>query len=210
MSLKEHLEWRYATKRFETDYTVSASDLSYIQSCIQLAASSYGLQPYKVLRIENPDLRTTLRAASWNQAQITEASVLFVFCSLTKVPNEFIQGIMEEKGKLLNTAPEKVASYASTIQDKIGGKSNDEQASWAAKQAYIALGNGLAACAELGLDSCPIEGFEKTEYNRILKLEEQRLEACVVLTIGKRSEADATAGKPKFRREIEDLFEVID
>lgn len=209
MSLKEHLEWRYATKQFDPNYLVSASDLAYIETCIQLAASSYGLQPYKVFRIANPELRATLRSATWNQAQMTEASEVFIFCSLTKVPGEFVDEVMLAKGKMLNMDAEKVASYANFMKGKISEKSDDEQASWTSKQAYIALGNALAACAELGLDSCPIEGFEKSEYNRILKLEEQRLEACVVLTIGKRSESDATAEKPKFRREIEDLFEVI-
>ncbi len=210
MSLKENLEWRYATKQFDPAYSVSESDLAYIESCIQLTASSYGLQPYKVFRIANPELRATLKAASWNQAQITEASEVFVFCSFTKVPDEFVDGVMQAKGKVLNMDDEKVTSYANSMKGKISEKSDDEQASWTAKQAYIALGNALAACAELGLDSCPMEGFEKSEYSRILKLDAQGLEASVVLTVGKRSATDAAADKPKFRREIEDLFEVID
>lgn len=210
MSLKDKLQWRYATKQFDTSYQIATDDLSYIKSCIQLAASSYGLQPYNVLHIQNPALRASLKSASWNQSQITDASELFVFCNFSTVTGEQIDQMVYAKGELLDTDSEKSAAYAKTMKSKIGQMSKAEQASWAAKQVYIALGNGLMAAAELGLDACPIEGFEKPAYNEILGLESKGLESCVVLTIGKRSEKDKTADKPKYRKDISDLFEVLD
>ncbi|MFT4777929.1 MAG: nitroreductase [Flavobacteriales bacterium] len=210
MSLKENLKWRYAVKLFDSAYKVTSADITYLQSCIQLSASSYGLQPYKILRIQNSEVRAILRPASWNQPQITDASELFVFCNYASVQDAHIDKMAKAKGEKQGMDAAKIEGYTHFMKSKIGALSADEQNNWTAKQAYIALGNALAACAELGLDSCPIEGFERSEYNRILQLDEKGLNACVILAVGKRSEADLTSKAPKYRKETKALFEVCD
>jgi len=207
MDFIKNQNWRYATKKFDASKKVASEDLEQIKQAVQLSASSYGLQLYKVLIIEDKALREQLRPASWNQSQITDASHLFVFCNYTAVTPEHIDAFIELTASTRGLDAASLSDYGNFMKMKIGERSSESQAHWTKNQTYIALGNLLSACAELKIDACPMEGFEPDQYNDILGLSEQGLNAAVIATIGYRSEEDATQNWAKVRKPQEQLFE---
>lgn len=208
MKLIEGLTWRYATKKFDPAQTVGEAELSLIREAVRLTASSYGFQPYKVLEITSPELRQRLQPASWGQAQVVDASHLFVFCSYDQFTDEMVDTYLSRKGAVQGLSAEKLKGYGKFMKGKMAEKSEEEMRHWTAKQAYIALGNLLAACGELKVDACPIEGFEPDKYDEILGLSQQGLRATVVAAVGYRSEADPAQHAPKVRLPVAALFEV--
>ncbi|WP_010178596.1 NAD(P)H-dependent oxidoreductase [Aquimarina agarilytica] len=209
MNLLENLKWRYATKKFDSSKKVNESDLKKLKEAIQLSASSFGLQLYKVLIIESDQIKEKLKPASWEQTQITEASHIFIFCNYTKVIDKNIDDYINLKSKSLNIGTKDLEGYSDFMKNSIGALSEDMQKVWTAKQTYIAMGNLLTACAELKIDACPMEGFDIEKYNDILALDSKDLSAAVITAVGYRSGEDATANAPKIRKSIDDLFEII-
>lgn len=209
MELLTHLQWRYATKKFDTTKKVSSDDLKKLKEAIQLSVSSYGLQLYKVLIIENSAIREQLKPVSWNQNQITDASHLFVFCNYTDVSSEAIDDFIKQTAETRNIDLERLNGYGDFIKTKLAEKSIEEKSSWLKSQTYLALGNLLNACAELKIDACPMEGFEPEAYNTILGLNKLGLHAAVIAPIGYRHPEDHTIGQQKVRKPIDKLFEII-
>lgn len=207
MELIKKLNWRYATKKFDPNKKVSQENLETIKHAIQLSVSSYGLQLYKILIIEDKKLRDQLRPASWNQSQITDASHLFVFCNYTKVKPNHIDQFIDLTAKKRQLKLDELNGYGDFIKTKIAEKSSEEQFYWTKNQTYIALANLLSICAELKIDACPMEGFEPEKYNEILGLTEQGLNASVIATIGYRDTQDQTQHLSKVRKPLERLFE---
>lgn len=205
----ENQNWRYATKKFNSEKKISNSDLEILKEAIQLSSSSYGLQPYKVLIIENEEIRKQLQPASWGQSQITDASHLFVFASVTNVDAEYITRYAENMAKTRNIPFDSVKGYADFMIGNIASLTPEKQIIWAQKQAYLALGNLLNAAAELKIDVTPMEGFLPEQYNEILGLKEKGLHATLVATIGYRHEEDETQHYAKVRKPITELFETI-
>lgn len=208
MQLINNLKWRYATKAFDPEKKVNGSDLAKIKKAVQLSVSSYGLQLYKVLVIEDPELKKQLRAASWDQSQITDASHLFVFCNYTRVQDQHIDEFLDLTARVRGLDPADLKRYGTFIKKKLAEKSEQERINWTARQTYLAMGNLLAACAELKIDACPMEGFEADRYNQILGLTERGLNAAVIAPIGYRSATDKTQMNPKVRKPLEVLFEL--
>lgn len=188
---------------------ISNSDLEILKEAIQLSSSSYGLQPYKVLIIENEEIRKQLQPASWGQSQITEASHLFVFASVTNVDAEYITRYAENMAKTRNIPFDSVKGYADFMIGNITTLTPEKQIIWAQKQAYLALGNLLNVAAELKIDVTPMEGFLPEQYNEILGLKEKGLHATLVATIGYRHDEDDTQHYAKVRKPITELFETI-
>jgi nitroreductase len=205
----ENQNWRYATKKFNSEKKISNSDLEILKEAIQLSSSSYGLQPYKVLIIENEEIRKQLQPASWGQSQITDASHLFVFASETNVDAEYITRYADNMAKTRNIPFDSVKGYADFMIGNISTLTPEKQLIWAQKQAYLALGNLLNAAAELKIDVTPMEGFLPEQYNEILGLTEKGLHATLVATIGYRHDEDDTQHYEKVRKPITELFETI-
>lgn len=209
MELIKNLQWRCATKKFDKERKVSQTDIEKLKHAVQLSVSSYGLQLYKVLVIDNQELREKLKPASWNQNQITDASHLFVFCNYSAVRSADIDNFIRLTSEIRNIELEKLEGYGEFIKMKLGEKSEIEQTNWLQRQPYLALSNLLMACAELKIDACPMEGFEPEQYNEILGLNEKGLNACVIATVGYRDKSDRTKELPKVRKPMELLFEEI-
>lgn len=202
----ENLNWRYATKKFDSTKKIKGDDLEKIKEAIRLSASSYGLQPYKVLVIEDADVRERLKAASWNQTQITDASQVIVFASYTNVTEKDVDEFMQNISAVREIDLESLKGYSDTIKGTTLQLPEEQQAIWAAKQTYIGLGNLLSACATMKIDACPMEGFDAKAYNEILGLTEKGLTASVIATIGYRSDKDETQHNKKVRKSKENLF----
>jgi len=198
--------WRYATKKFDTSKKVSKEDLASLKEAIRLSASSYGLQPYKVLIIDNPELRAQLRPAAWGQSQIVDASQLIVFANITNFGEAeidlYIQNLIETR----RIPIEAVQGFADYMKSKIKTLPVEVRNTWTSKQTYLALGNLLNAAAELHIDVTPMEGFEPEKVNEILGLEKLGLNASLLATIGYRHEEDETQHYVKVRKSNEELF----
>ncbi|PJB11847.1 MAG: NAD(P)H-dependent oxidoreductase [Flavobacteriales bacterium CG_4_9_14_3_um_filter_40_17] len=207
--LIESLQWRYATKKFDAAKKISNEDLELLKTALQLSASSYGLQPYKFIFIENPEVRKQLQPHSWGQSQIVEASHLLILANQLEVGDADVDALIELTAKTRNIPVDNLASYGTFMKTNIRQVPVEAKAFWNAKQAYIALGFLLTSAAELKIDTCPIEGFEPEAYDHILNLKAQGLTSAVVAAIGYRSVEDMTLNLAKVRKSKEELFMTI-
>ncbi len=201
MSFLSNLNWRFATKSFDPNKTVSDEKLEQIKEAIRMAPSSFGLQAFHVEIITDAEVKKTLREHSWNQPQVTDCSHLLVFSARTDLP-ERIEQLLELMSGGDAEKKEALHSYANMMRGFAEGKNNDWVGNWGAKQAYIALGFAMAACAEIQIDSCPMEGLDAQQYDEILKHPEH-LKTVVILPIGYRA---AEPDRPKVRFPESDLF----
>lgn len=205
----ENLNWRYATKKFDSQKKIPQQDLEILMQALQLSASSYGMQFYKFLLIKNPQIREKLVSASWGQEQVRDASDLIVMCSTQSLSNRHIDESFVNMSTIRDIPVEKLSGYRDFIKSKVNELDEETKKHWIAKQVYIALGVALSVCAELKIDSCPMEGFDPVKYNELLGLSDKGLEATLVLPIGYRSKDDTTQFLKKVRKPKEDLFEII-
>lgn len=209
MTLLDSLNWRYAVKKFDNTKKINADDLKTLKEAVRLSASSYGLQPYKVLVIEDPKVKEQLLPASWGQQQIVDASQIFVFCNYLEVKPTEVDHLLERTAKTNNLQINDLVGYGDFMKSKISSLSEDAVKVWTAKQTYIGLANLLAAAGELKIDTCPMEGFDAEQYSEILGLEEKGLAASVVATVGYRSSDDTHQFGKKVRKSLEELVETI-
>jgi nitroreductase len=198
--------WRYATKKFDASKKISTEDFNILKEAIRLSSSSYGLQPYKVIIVENPELRSQLQPAAWGQSQIVDASHLFVFANETNLGEESVDDLLKLTSEIRNTPMETLAGYGNFMKSTIAKLSTEAKNIWTAKQTYLALGNLLNAAAELKIDITPMEGFDPNQVNEILGLNSLNLNAALMATAGYRHEEDATQFYKKVRKSNEDLF----
>lgn len=205
-NLIESLNWRYATKRFDASKKVSTDDLTTLKTAVNLTATSYGLQPFRVLVSDDAELKAKLREASYNQPQLTESSHVFVFASKLDMTPEYIENFIRLVAKTRNVPYDKLSGYGDYIKGSVAAQDADAVKAWNRNQAYIALGTLLATAAELRIDACPMEGFDAAQYNDILGLPEKGLTAAVVATIGYRSDEDHTSGAAKVRLPLGEMF----
>jgi nitroreductase len=193
------LEWRYATKAFDTRKLPDAT-WAALEESLRLAPSSYGLQPWKFIVVNDPALRAKLRPVSWNQSQVTDASHLVVFARRTEVTetdvNEFFNQMVSERG----ADATKLEPYRQMmLGGVVKGKDAAAQKDWAARQVYIALGQLMGAAAAMAIDTCPLEGIDPDAYTEILGLKGTGYEVVVACAVGYRSSEDKYAGMKKIR-----------
>jgi nitroreductase len=204
---KEHLNWRYGVKRYDSSKKVNNVDMGLLRDAIRLAPSSYGLQPYKVLFIEDPDLRAKLSIASFHQPQITEASCLIVFAIENNTDEAFVDSyfanICSTRGVKLEGGLEK---HRDSVVNSISRKQNDEKLAWATHQAYLALGFLLFAAAEMRIDANAMEGFMPSQYDEILGLKQKGPHAVVIAAVGYRHPEDFYQHMVKVRRPDDEIF----
>ena len=205
----DDLNWRYATKKFDASKEVSTEDLEKLLEAIQLTASSYGLQPYEIIVVKDAALREELKKASWDQTQITDSSEIIVFANKTHITNSYVDSYLQDIAQTRGLKLENLEGLKGMLESTILKLDPEDQNAWAAKQAYIALGNLLSAAANLRIDTCPMEGFDAARYDELLNLKDKGLTTAVIATIGYRSEEDSTQFAAKVRKSKHDLINVI-
>lgn len=206
MALKDALHWRYATKSYNGE-RVAQEKIDSILEAIRLAPSSSGLQPFKVLVITNPELRAQLQPRCYDQPQITQASHLLVFAAWDEYTPERVNGFFEYSNAIRDLDASVTDDYRLSLLDSFGSMSKEHQYFHACRQCYIALGFGLIAAAELGVDATPMEGFDNQAVNALLKLPEQGLNSAVLLALGYRdTDSDWLAKLEKVRRDKAHMF----
>ena len=198
MSFLSQLNWRYATKKFDTTKKVSDENLGKLIEAIRLTPTSFGMQPYHFFIVTNQEKKDAIQAASWHQAQVGTSSHLIVMCArndLTAVKDEYFDA--------LSGGSEEVRENLSGFEQMVTGFLPNASPEWAKKQVYIAQGFALAACTELEIDSCPMEGFDTAAVKTILELP-ANLDVAVMIPIGYRAVDESP--RPKFRFPKEKLF----
>ncbi|NIJ56110.1 NAD(P)H-dependent oxidoreductase [Dyadobacter arcticus] len=205
----KNLNCRYATKSFNPAKKVSGQDLEKLKEAIRLSVSSYGVQLYKVLSIDNRQLKEKLRVVSSGQHQIKDCAHLFVFCNFTDVKSKLIDDYIQLKAEVQEPDPESLTGYAEFMKAKLSEKPEAEKMTWLKMQPYLALSNLLMACAELKIDACPMDGFEPNKYNHILEFTDRGLNAVVIAAVGYRSGEDLNQSSKKVRKPATLLFEQI-
>lgn len=182
-SFLQNLEWRRAVKQFGPE-PVDADNVALIVKAMVNAPSSFGLQPYRIVAVQNGDVKKRLRAVSCDQPQVTECHTLFVLCARTDLETRTEEYLQLTKANIARAA---FSEYLSDLPDRAG---------WAMNQTYLALGFGLAACAELHVASCPMGGFHAEEVRTVLGLPDHQI-PCAMLAIG--SFVEQTKMWPRFR-----------
>ncbi|TLD71043.1 NAD(P)H-dependent oxidoreductase [Phragmitibacter flavus] len=206
--LLDALQWRYATKVFDPAKKIPDDTWAALEESLVLTPSSYGLQPWKFLVIKNPELREQLVPISWRQRQVADASHLVVLTVKTKIAEEDIDRFMFRIAEVRGGTPDSLVRFKQMlVGDVIDGERGQIAREWATRQAYIALGQFMTVAAVLGIDTCPMEGFEPAKYDQLLNLEAQGLTSVLLCPAGYRAEDDRYAQLPKVRFKPEDMIE---
>jgi len=200
------LKWRYATKKFDDQKTVSDADIATLKESINLTATSFGLQPFRVAVVTDAATKEKLRAAAYDQPQLTTAGHIFVFASKLGMTAEYIEDFIKMLADQRGIKYEDVKGYAEYIKGSVTAKDAEFIKDWNKRQAYIALGTLMAAAGELKVDGCPMEGFDATKFDEILGLTAKGLTACVICPVGYRSEEDETQHYAKVRLPETEMF----
>jgi nitroreductase len=209
-TLVDSLKWRYATKVFDSTKIIAPETWQALEEALVLTPSSYGLQPWRFIVITDHEMKKQLRSHSWNQAQVTDCSHYVVFASLTKISEADIDAFMLRTAGVRGVTPESLAGFRKVVvKDVVHGPRGQASHEWAARQAYIALGNFMTCAALLQVDTCPMEGFAPAEYDRVLGLAERGLTAAVCCAAGHRGPSDKYAVLPKVRFASEHMIERI-
>ncbi|WP_298476065.1 nitroreductase family protein [uncultured Maribacter sp.] len=196
------LEWRYAVKKFDASKSIGEENVEKLKKSFNLTATSYGLQPIKLVVVENKEVQEKLVSHSFNQAQVGQASHVLVLCVEKSVIKDSVNGYFDKVKAVRGTSDEIIEPYRNMMHTSFDNKSEEDIFIWSKHQAYIALGNLMTVCAIEKIDSCPMEGFIPEGYSEVLGLEKLNLIPVLVLPVGIRAEDDMFASFKKVRKEI--------
>ena len=208
MNSIESLQWRYAVKKFDNNKTLTKIDT--LKSAFNLTATSYGLQPIKLVVVKNKSIREKLVPPSWNQPQVLDASHLLIICIQKEYTSEEVTKYFNLVKEIRNTPDEITNSFKDFLTAEIDKKTPEELLIWNKNQAYLALGNLLTVCAIEQIDSCPMEGFIPEKYDEILGLDKHNLTSTLVLPVGFRADDCFMKDLKKVRKKLEDSILEID
>jgi len=209
--LTSALEWRYATKAFDASRKIPTETWSALERALILSPSSFGLQPYKFLVITDPATRAKLLPATWGQKQVMDCSHYVVFAARTVLGAEHIDAFINRTAEVRGITAESLKGYRDMMHGSLvaGGTLSKMIPEWAARQAYIAIGNLMTSAAVLGVDACPIEGFEPDKYDDILNLKGGGFTSVVCCALGYRAADCKYATLPKVRFSAKELIQHI-
>jgi len=205
MNSLQNLQWRYAVKKFDTDKFLTDEQIHILKEAFNLTATSYGLQPIKLVIIKNKALQQQLVAHSWNQQQVAQASHVLVLCVDTRMDVNDVEKYFARVQEIRETPDKIINPFRNFLKDVIANKSSEDLLSWAKNQAYLAMGNLLTVCANEQIDSCPMEGFIPEKYDEVLGLTTKNLASVLVLPVGFRAEDDFMKDQKKVRKELSEI-----
>ena len=200
------MRWRYAVKEFDPNRRIPAETWSALEHSLVLSASSFGLQPWKFIVVESPEVRQRLLPRSWGQRQIVEADKLVVFAARTKIDAAYVDRFIARTAEVRGATPESLAGYRGMMVGFVERPDFDARG-WASRQAYLALGTFLTAAAVLGIDACPMEGIDPLGYDEELGLAGSAHHTLMVAAAGYRSPSDRYAELAKVRFPISEVLE---
>ena len=199
------LQWRYATKKFDSDKYLQEEQVTELLKATNLSASSYGLQPYKIIVVKDKELQAQLKEAAYGQDQLLDASHVVIFAAQKNITGEYIDAYVSNIAETRDKKIDDVQEYGNSMKSVLLDRTADEQLVWSQKQAYIALGTLLIAAADKKIDACPMEGFNADAFDKILGLDELGLRTTVIVPIGIRSVHDSYQHEKKVRRALSEM-----
>lgn len=202
------LRWRYAVKAFDPHREIPSATWDVLEEALVLTPSSFGLQPWRFVVVTDRALRERLVAHAWGQRQVADCSHFVVLCRQTILGEAQIDRYLQRVHELRGTPMEKLAGLRRILADFLTVRSTPGAIEeWATRQVYIALGNFMTAAALLGVDSCPMEGFDAEQFDALLGLRERGLASVVCCAAGYRSLDDRYAAMAKVRFPRSELVE---
>ena len=202
----ENLNWRYATKGFDTSKELPEADLEYILESGRMSASSYGLQPFKMVVVIDEAKKQELMGHAYGQTHVGKNSALIIIAAATNVDEAMIADYIARVEATRGLPEGAVDGFKDMMVGHLTNLPTDVRTTWAQKQSYIALGSMMLAAAEKKVDSCPMEGFSVEAFNEALGLSAHNLTATVIFPVGYRAESDDTQHYAKVRRTAEDMI----
>lgn len=207
-TLIEQLNWRCAVKKFDASKRLSDSQWNTLAESLTLTPSSYGLQPWKFLVVTSEEIKETLTPFTWNQTQVKDCSHYVIFCAQKSLDEEYVKNFIKLIAEKRSMNVEDLQGYQKVmIEDIVKGDRSKVATEWASRQCYIALGNLMTSAAAIGIDTCPIEGFQPHKYDEILGLAKENLTSAVCCAVGFRHQEDKYAKLTKVRFSQEELFD---
>lgn len=207
--LTTSLQWRYATKEFDTEKRIPPTLWRALEESMVLTPSSFGLQPWKFITITCQKTKIDLLEHSWHQRQVTDCSHMVVLCARDGMDQQDIEKWLDRLAAVRGVSRESLESYAGMMDGFFSSMDHQETLAWAKNQVYIALGQLMTSAAVLGIDACPMEGIIPAEYDRILDLENSGFCTTVACAMGYRSSDDKYAELPKVRYGDADIHKTI-
>ncbi len=202
----EALNWRYATKKFDSTKKIETEILETILETLRLSPSSYGMQPWKFILVNNLDLRSKIKEAAYGQPQVTDASHLIILTIKKDIDAKLVSDYMSFVAEEKNIDVSNLDNFKGMINGSFQNRSMEDLKNWATHQLYLAAGTLLTACATLEVDACPMEGFDKLKVNEILNLANLGLESRLIIPVGYRSDEDKSATDKKLRFSKENVL----
>jgi len=203
MNIIDSLQWRYATKKFDVSKKIPQDKLEVIARAFNLTATSYGLQPVRLMIVSDKKLQEELVTHAMGQRQVVEASHVLVFCIEKNVKSPYVHEYFDNVKNTRDTPEKTLAPFRNMLADKFDSQTIEETRNWAVNQAYLAMGNLMTVCALEGIDACPMEGFEPKGFDEKLNLDALAVSSVLIMPIGYRAEDDMFSKFEKVRRPVE-------
>ena len=209
MSLVKAFEWRYATKLYDTSRQPEKDEVDDLLRAVQLAPSSYALQPYQFITVADPAKLEQISKAAFGQPQITTASRILVVAVETNIGEATVKAYIDKAAIVRRTERTNLEAREQFVNSKLNALSPSQKIEWAEKQAFLAVGVLVSAAAEAGIDASPMEGFDRNQVDQILDLRAKNLQSALLFALGYRSADDEFARIPKVRKSREELFTTV-
>ncbi len=204
--LLEVLSWRYATRKFDPARTIPAEAWHTLEQSLVLSPSSVGLQPWKFFVITSPALKERLMPAAWHQVQVIECSHFVVFAVRKNLGPDHVDRHIARMSEVRGVPVESLAKFRTMAVGNLDkARAEGRLDTWQTHQIYIALGQFMAAAAVLGIDTCPMEGFEPEKFDQILGLAGTDHTSIVACAAGYRVSDERYAAMKKVRFKTDDV-----
>ncbi|EAS19288.1 nitroreductase [Flavobacteria bacterium BBFL7] len=204
----DNLQWRYATKKFDNNRSLTTDQLDTLTQAFNLTATSYGLQPCRLIVVQNQEIKNAMVEKAFGQRQVADASAVLVLCTKT-IDVDYVNEYFELVKKIRNTPDEIIAPFKNQLTQSFSEKKRDEVEQWSKNQAYIILGNLMTVCAQERIDSCPMEGFLPKQIDELLGLTSQGLKSVLLLPVGHRAQDDMFSKMEKVRRPQQEMVQYV-
>jgi nitroreductase len=206
MDLIEKLNWRYATKKFDSSKKLSSEKLEILKQAFNLTPTSYGVQTMKMVIVSDEPTKNKMVELCYGQEQVKNASHVLALCIQDTVNETDVDNYFDEVVKIRNTSELILTKYRKELKDFVNSKTNEELKIWCVNQVYIALGNLMTSCAIEGIDACPMEGFLPDKIDELLDLKKHNLKSVLLLPVGYRAQDDMFAELKKVRKDISETI----
>lgn len=204
----ENLEWRYATKKFDSEKQLTQEQLETLVQAFNLTATSYGLQPCRLIVVKDQDVKNAMVEKAYGQRQVADASAVLIICT-KHVDVAYVEEYFKLVQEIRQTPDEVIKPFKDMLTGTFSKKQIEEVEQWSKNQAYIALGNLMTVCAQERIDSCPMEGFIPAAIDELIGLDQQGLKSVLLLPVGYRSSDDMFAGFKKVRRPQQEMVQYV-